>query len=70
MFKEIPTTEDVDDSTCALYDLFLFVFTKLCSVKDDIISILPNESEDDNYSMEDIHEKTGLSIFLSFVIQI
>jgi hypothetical protein len=69
MFKEIPTTEDVDGSTCAIYDLFLSVFTKLCSVK-GIISILPDKSEDDNYSIGDIHEKSGLFIFFSFLIQI
>jgi hypothetical protein len=70
MFKEIPTTEDVDDSTCALYDLFLYVFTKLCCLTDNIISILPDKPEDDNYSIDDIHEKSGLFIFFSFLIQI
>jgi hypothetical protein len=64
MFKEVPTTEDVENSTCAIYDLFLSVFTKLCSVK-DIISILPDEPED-NSSIDDIHEKSGLFIFFSF----
>ncbi len=58
IFKE---TEVVDNSTCALYDLFSYVFNKLCSLKDDIIGIIPTKSQNDTDSIGDNHEKLGQS---------
>ena len=67
MFKE---TEAVDDSTCALYDIYLYVLNELCSLKDNITSIIPIRPENDIYSIDDDSDKTGLLILSSFSIQL
>jgi hypothetical protein len=42
-------TEVIDHSTCALYDLFLYVFNKLCSLKDDTIAIKLGSATDNKF---------------------
>ncbi len=56
--------KDIDNSTCALYDIFSYVFTKLCSLKNDIVAIIPKNSQNDIHSIADDNEKTGLLIFM------
>jgi len=53
MFQATSTTDVVDDSTCKLYDIFLYVFTRLCCLKDNIIGVIQTESQDDIYSICD-----------------
>ena len=45
MFKENAGTE-YDNSTCVLYDMFVNLFTKLCSLKNNIIDIMQTEPPD------------------------
>jgi hypothetical protein len=53
MFKETVVTKDIDNRTCALYNIFLYVCTKLCSLKDDIIAIIPTDSQNNMHSLDD-----------------
>ncbi len=53
MFQETSVTDIADDSTCKLYDIFLYVFTELCCLKDNIIGVIQTESQDDIYSIYD-----------------
>ncbi len=64
MFKEI---HNIDNSTCALYDMVSYIFNKLCSLKNNIIGFIPIEPHTDKQSMSDNNEKSGLLIFISFL---
>jgi hypothetical protein len=66
MFKEIFVTKDIDNSTCALYDIFSYVFTKLCSLKNNIVAIIPKNTQNDKHSIADDNENTGLLILMCF----
>ncbi len=70
MFRETFVTEDIDNTTCPLYDIFLYVCTKLYSLKDELVAFIPTDSQNDKHSIADDNEKTGLLIFISFRIQL
>lgn len=62
--------DPVDDGTCPLYDIILYLFTKLDCLADEIIAILPSESEDNTHVTDKnsliTNEKTGKSIWFCF----
>ena len=65
ILEEIIAVEDINNSICPLYDIFLYVCSRLRSLKDDIIVITPSEFQNNRDLVNITNKNTGVLIFIS-----